>query len=42
MMLESDFYFKLVDHSQKIGNDLTLVQGAGGNTSFKNEEFLSK
>lgn len=40
MMLESDFYFKLVDHSQKIGNDLTLVQGAGGNTSFKNEEFL--
>jgi rhamnose utilization protein RhaD (predicted bifunctional aldolase and dehydrogenase) len=39
-MLGSDFYLKLVDHSQKIGNDLTLVQGAGGNTSFKNEEFL--
>ena len=31
---------KLIDHSVKIGSDITLVQGSGGNTSYKNEKYL--
>ena len=30
----------LISHSFKIGLDPTLVQGAGGNTSFKDENYL--
>jgi len=31
---------QLVKLSQKLGNDIDQIQAAGGNTSFKNDEFV--
>jgi len=31
---------KFIQFSEEIGNNLDLIQGAGGNTSLKNDEIL--